>query len=242
MTFAIDRSPSGAVLHRTNRPSDPLAVVLVLHGGRQQSTAPTAWHQAAVLRPLFFAQAVARHGGGQGGGQRGGHEGARLAVIRLRYAVRGWNATRGSSTEPAPVRDGRWALGRVAEIHPGLPIGLMGYSMGARAALRLSGEPGVRSLVTLAAWVEQADMATWQPNPGLSVLLLHGAADRVTSPRGSVLAGARLRDLGAQTEVEVLPAEGHDMLRHTRHWHRRAAEHLTATLVAARGTPGAPTG
>lgn len=218
-------------------------MVLVLHGGRQQSTAPTAWHQPAVLRPLFLAQAVARYRGGQqegsGGGRRGGWA-ARLAVFRLRYAVRGWNASRCSSTEPAPVQDARWALRRITETHPGLPIGLLGYSMGGRAALRLSGEPGVRSLVTLAAWVEHADLATWQPNPGLSVLLLHGAADRVTDPRGSVLAGARLRDLGAQTEVEVLPGEGHDMLRHARHWHRRAAEHLTATLVAARDSPGTP--
>lgn len=212
-----ERSPRGATIRWTHRPDRPRAVVLVLHGGRERGTQRTSGRQLAVLRVIPFAKAVARRGGDD------------VAVVRLRYAVRGWNSDAG------PVRDTQWALGHIAEQYPDLPVGLMGYSMGGRAALRLAAEPQVRSVVTLAAWVDRRDITGWRVNPGLPVLLLHGRDDRVTSPAGSELAAGRLTDLGARVDLDVQPGDGHAMLRHARHWHRRAADHLVGTLLEGAG-------
>ena len=98
----------------------PRAVVLVLHGGKSRSRRPVRpWHKGAVLRMVPFAGAVAKAGGGA------------IAVAMLRYAVRGWNG----AARPAPLADTRLALEQIAAKHPGVPIGLLGHSMGGRVAL-----------------------------------------------------------------------------------------------------------
>lgn len=122
-------------------------------------------------------------------------------------------------------------------MHPGLPVGLLGYSMGGRVALRLAAEPQVRSLVTLAAWVDRRDITGWRVTPGLPVLLLHGLDDRVTSPSGSEVAAGRLRELGARTQLVALPGDGHALLRRATLWHRLAADHLITTLLEGGAAP-----
>jgi alpha-beta hydrolase superfamily lysophospholipase len=109
-------SPEGARLLWTRRPRSPHGVVLLLHGGQEHSTVPTSWRQGSVLRMLPFAVTLGRRGRGD------------LAVALCRYAVCGWNE--GAS----PVRDARWALGQVESDYPGLPVALVGYSMGGRVA------------------------------------------------------------------------------------------------------------
>lgn len=196
-----------------HRPDEPRAHVLVLHGGQPEGAQPTSWRQPAVLRTRLFASAIARHGRNAG-----------LGVAFLRYAARGWNAE-------APVRDAAWALEELAREQPGLPVGLFGYSMGGRVALRLVDQPVVRSLVTAGAWVTPSDLAHITPRPGLEALLLHGALDRTTDPRGTALAAEHLRTLGASARQQTDLEDGHAMLRHARDWHTRAARHLRATLV-----------
>ena len=97
------------------------AVVLVLHGGRANSTEASP-RGAAYLRMVPFAAAVAA-----------GHRD--VAVWLLRYRVRGWNG-------PAedPLHDARWALDEARRLHPGAPIVLIGHSMGGRVDHR----PGPR--------------------------------------------------------------------------------------------------
>lgn len=166
-----------------------------------------------MARVFPFAGAIARGGDGT------------IAVAFLRYAVRGWN-------DAAPVRDARWALSEIRRELPGMPIGVAGYSMGGRTALRLCGDPGVASLVTLAAWVDSDDAPMWQPHAGLPVLMMHGTADRVTSPRGTDLAAGLLRRRGAEVEVVAVEGDTHAMLQHARTWHRRTAGHVANTLVS----------
>lgn len=206
-------SPSGATLRWTHRPDSPRAAVLLLHGGQAHGSSQTSWRQLSMARVLPFAGAIARSGDGA------------IAVAFLRYAVRGWN-------DAAPVRDARWALSEIRRELPGLPIGVAGYSMGGRTALRLCGDPGVASLVTLAAWADSGDAPMWQPHAGLPVLMMHGTADRVTSPRGTDLAAGLLRSRGAEVEVVAVEGDTHAMLRHARTWHRRTADHVANTLVA----------
>ncbi|MCW2658521.1 MAG: alpha/beta hydrolase, partial [Jatrophihabitans sp.] len=93
------------------------AVALVLHGGRSQGTGPVRARQLAVLRMRPFISSLRQAGADHG-----------LAVARLRYAVRGWNGSAAS-----PVADVRDALDQLAARFPGIPIALVGHSMGGRA-------------------------------------------------------------------------------------------------------------
>lgn len=202
---------TGPALRWTSAPATPDAVVLVLHGGRVQGTDPVRWTQPPVLRMLPVAWAV-RHAG------RG-----RLAVVRLRYAVRGWNGT------GAPLADARWALEQVRARHPGRPIALLGHSMGGRVALHLAADADVVAIVTLAAWLEEGDDV--RARPGLRALLLHGDEDEVTDPRGSEVAARELERQGARVLHVVVPGEAHPMLRRPRYWHAVSSRFLRRALL-----------
>jgi dienelactone hydrolase len=215
LLLSTARSEAGATLRWVSRPKRARANVLVLHGGQPQGDGATSWHQPSVIRAWLFAGAIARQG-----------RPAAIGVAFVRYAVRGWNAQ-------APVADGRWALQQLAREQPGLPVGLFGYSMGGRVALRLVDDEGVRSLVTAGAWVTPTDLQHINPHPGLEALLLHGAMDQVTDPRGTALAAEHLRTHGASAQQQTDLEDGHAMMRHARDWHARAARHLRATLVPA---------
>ena len=206
-------------LRWTRRPIDAEAVVLVLHGGAERSESANAWWHLHVLRLLPFANAVARAGRG------------RVAVARLRFAIRGWNGIAES-----PVADVRWALEQVRSAYPGRPIGVMGHSMGGRAALRVAGDPDVRAVVGLAAGVERTDVARGEP--GRFALMLHGDRDRMTSPRGSRLMVREMARLGVDTEYEEIAGENHAFLRHPGLAHRRAARWMVARLLGPGDGPG----
>lgn len=209
---------STAELRWTAEPADPTAVVLVLHGGREHSIAPVSWSQLPVLRMIPFARAVARVGEG------------RIAVARLKYAIRGWNEEAAS-----PVPDARAALEQIRVRHPGVPIALLGHSMGGRVALSLAADPDVTAVVGLAPWVEPDDVA--RGGPGLQALLVHGTDDRMTDPRNTARMAGLLRDRGV--EVTHVPVAGskHAMLQHAGVWHRTAAEFLRDALLSARHFP-----
>lgn len=202
------------------------AVVLVLHGGRELSSDPVRARQLAVLRMIPFARRIAHRGAG------------RVAVARLRYATRGWNAAAGS---PAPVADAEWALRRLTERFPGLPIGLVGHSMGGRTALRVGGHPQVRGVVGLAPWLPEREPVGQLA--GRRVLLMHGTADRMTSPAGTAAFAARIEAAGASVSLVSVYGEGHSMLRRAQLWHEMAAHFVLSTVLpdfepaAAPGTP-----
>ncbi len=190
------------------------AVVLLLHGGRELSADPVRGRQLAVLRMVPFAHRISR--GGRG----------RVVVARLRYASRGWNAVGGT---PAPVRDCEWALRQLAERFGELPIGLVGHSMGGRTALRLGGHPRVRGVVGLAPWLPPGE-PTGQL-AGRRVLLAHGDADRMTSPRSTAAFAGAIEAAGATVSLVAVSGDGHAMLRRQQLWHELAAQFVLSTVL-----------
>lgn len=207
-TSRLERSSTDARLRWVCAPRHPDRVVLLLHGQAGESRDRPRWHQGVVLRMAPFVWAVRRAGG------------RRVAVVSLRYAASGWLGG-------ARMDDATWALQRVTARYPGVPVGLLGHSMGGRIALRLAGRPGVDRVVTLAAWAEYADVPHWTAGPGLSMWLVHGLDDRVTDPEATREAGRRFAALGADVETDLVPGETHAMLRQARRWHREVAAWLT---------------
>lgn len=203
----MDLSPR---LIETLAPRDPAAVALVLHGGADRPDMPgVSPTQLSVLRMIPTAKAVARAGRG------------RLAVLRLLNTRRGWD------THHTPVDDVRWALGQVGERYGDLPVGLVGHSLGGRAALLAGALDPVRSVVALNPWVYPDDGV---PLPGRRVLVVHGTADRIARLDRAESVVERLR---RTTDVELATIEGgkHAMLRHHREFDGRAARFTADVLL-----------
>jgi dienelactone hydrolase len=169
---------------------------------------PVDARQLSVLRMIPTARAVARAA-------------RRLSVHRLLNTYRGWDATH------TPLQDTEWALERLRTRHPGVPVGLVGHSLGGRTALLAAAAPGVRSVVALNPWVYPTDDADLT---GRRVLVVHGTEDRVASIEK---ARAVVRNLARRTSVDFVEVAGgkHAMLAHGREFDRRAAEFMRETLL-----------
>ncbi|WP_344203299.1 alpha/beta hydrolase [Aeromicrobium alkaliterrae] len=198
-------------------PRDAEAAVLVLHGGASRQGNPmVSPTQLSVLRMIPIARRVARTGR------------KRLAVYRLLNSTRGWN------TDHTPVDDAHWAID---QLHEGrtehLPVGLVGHSLGGRAALLAGGRPEVRSIVALNPWVYPTDGGL--DLSGRRVLIAHGTDDRIAIPAKSEAAA---RNVARTADVTFVPVEGgkHAMLRHHRTFDRLAADFTAATLLGTGAT------
>ena len=191
-------------------PANAEAVVLVLHGGASRQdmmlVSPT---QLSVLRMIPTAQRIARQGRG------------RLAVFRLLNSYRGWDS------QHTPLDDVRWAIDEMTARYDDRPIGLVGHSMGGRAALLSAALPEVASVVALNPWLYPAERAAPTRSP---VLVVHGLRDRIAPAARSA---AYVQRLGRRSHAAyVAVADGkHAMLRHGGVFDRYAAEFIAATLL-----------
>ncbi len=205
----------GPRLDRYSTPDSPRAIVLLLHGGQQHNVQPVENKHASWWRMALMARSLRRFGRQQD-----------ISVSLLQYAQRGWN----SETDPAPVRDARWALDQLTSEHPGVPVVLVGHSMGGRTACRAADHPAVTGVVGLAPWLPPGE-----PNrtiAGRHLRVLHGTADRWTSSAASKAYVERSR--GLATSVSWLPLEGagHFMLRRSSTWRRFVEDSVTQILTA----------
>lgn len=171
----------------------PRGVVLLLHGGSDQSHLPASRAGVAALRMLPIASAVARAGRGH------------VTVARLINAVRGWNGE-----ERSPVVDARWALEQLRRRHPGVPVAVLGHSMGGRAALHVADDPAVRIVVGLAPWVTSAEPARLLE--GRQVVLVHGSQDRTTSPEASAELVRLAQGVARSATLVRVAGQGHTLL------------------------------
>lgn len=188
------------------------SVAVLLHGGRDSSNSPTGPGQAAVVRLTLIDHHLRRT------------VGENVTVLRLRNAVRGWN-------DGAPVDDAMSALDHAVTLHPGLPIVLVGHSMGARIALAVAGHEQVVRLVGLAPWLPPADgIGTLA---GRDLLIVHGDRDRVIRPSASLDAAQRAHAAGVPVARISLAGDGHSLMRHPATVHRLVADAVTAPVVGA---------
>lgn len=190
----------------------PEAVALLLHGGAEEGLDRTTKYTPPLLRMLAVGRGIERGADG------------RIATAVLRDAVRGYNDAKRS-----PVGDAEWAIERLRELYPDVPLALVGHSMGGRVALELAGSDGVVSVVGLAPWIPQR----YDVEPFLSrhTLLLHGTKDFVTDPKESSALVRRIAVAGGDARSVQLP-DWHAMLLQAPRWHRHTSEFLRETLLA----------
>ena len=202
-------------------PRDPEGVVIVLHGGAQREGNPmVSPTQLSVIRMIPVARRIARSGSRR---RSGG-----LAVLRLLNTHRGWDMSH------TPVDDVAWAMTQVRERWPGVPVALVGHSLGGRAALLAGEQDGVEVVVALNPWVYAGDDSTLDER---QVLFVHGDADRIAPLARSRAVAERL---ARRTEVGFVTVTGgkHAMLRHGRVFEEAAADFVVARLLGAHVASG----
>ncbi|MEW2416618.1 alpha/beta hydrolase [Streptomyces sp. NPDC046866] len=217
---APSRSPEGRGGARGAAARPALAVlgglaehgaVLLLPGSGGRAAEPSHGTLLPALRMRPFAAAVLR-----------ATRRERVLVGRVRYRPRG-----------DPADDARRALRELRALAgPGpLPVVLVGHGEGARAALRVVGDPHVEGVVALAPrW------PAGEPVGGLHgrhLVALHDERDRVTRAVDTWSYLARADAAGARVLGIAMPHGGHAMLRTAPEWHRLAAAFTAAMLGLA---------
>jgi hypothetical protein len=156
------------------------AAVLLLPGGDEVSgRRPSPIVATASVRTL--GRRIASAGRDEG-----------LAVHVVHYRYRGWNGS-----EAHLARDASWAADEVVRRYGDVPVCLAGIDMGGRAALHAGGHEAVTSVLALAPWLPEEDVAA-PPEPvkqlaGRRVLIVHGTNDERTDPELSFRLAARAK-------------------------------------------------
>lgn len=193
-----------AVLGIAGAAGETRGVALVLHGGRADSYEPVSARHLSPARMVPFARTLRAQGGPHG-----------LAVWTLRNRYRGWNGA-----DMSPVQDARWALGQISREHPGVPVYLLGHSMGGRTALTVADDPQVAAVVALSPWLDPRTPVA--PVAGRRVLIVHGSEDHWTSPANSLGYARRAQGIAESVDYVRLKGAGHFMLTRVGLWNSLA--------------------
>ncbi|MFE4666234.1 alpha/beta hydrolase [Streptomyces sp. NPDC056716] len=161
-------------------PTAVSAVVLLLPGGDAVS------HR----KPSPMLATASMRGLGRRLLRAGRDEGLTAHVVHYRY--RGWNGT-----DAVLAHDALWAADEVVRRYGDVPICLAGLDMGGRAALHAAGHEAVNSVLAIAPWLPEEDVAA-SPEPvkqlvGRRVLIVHGTNDERTDPELSFRLAARAK-------------------------------------------------
>ncbi|AOR32455.1 dienelactone hydrolase [Streptomyces fodineus] len=177
------------------------AAAVLLPGGEEVSARrPSAVRATLMLRSL--GRRLARAGRAEG-----------LAVHAVHYRYRGWNGS-----EAHLAADAQWAADEVVRRYGDVPVCLVGVDMGGRAALRAGGHEAVNSVVALAPWLPEEDVAA-PAEPvkqlvGRRVLIVHGTNDERTDPELSFRFAARAKKVNREVCRFEVHSDGHGLGGH----------------------------
>ncbi|MER6994454.1 alpha/beta hydrolase [Streptomyces sp. NPDC000410] len=193
-------------------------VVLLLPDGEPESPrGPSTVAHAAAL-PL--ARSLARAGRADG-----------LVAHVVRYRGRGWNGP-----DAQLATDATWAVDEVVRRYGDVPVCLAGHGMGGRAALRAAGHGAVNSVLALAPWVPEDDVAA-QPEPvrqlaGRQVLIVHGTNDARVDPELSYRLAERAKKSNRTTCRFEVHSDGHALRQYQEEVLALAADFVLGALFS----------
>ncbi|MFI9826626.1 alpha/beta hydrolase [Streptomyces sp. NPDC051913] len=179
-------------------PTAVSGVVLLLPGGEETSERrPSPMLANASVRAL--GRRLTRAGREDG-----------LATHVVHYRYRGWNGS-----EAHLARDAAWAADEVVRRYGDVSVCLAGVGMGGRAALHAGGHEAVNSVVALAPWLPEEDVAA-APEPvkqlvGRRVLVVHGTHDERTDPELSFRLASRAKKANRDVCRFEVHADGHGL-------------------------------
>jgi dienelactone hydrolase len=159
---------------------------------------------------------------------RAGHaEG--LATHVVHYRFRGWNGS-----EAHLANDASWAADEVVRRYGDVPVCLAGVGMGGRAALRAAGHTAVNSVLALAPWLPEDDVAA-PPEPvkqlaGRRVLIVHGTNDERTDPELSFRLAARAKKSNRDICRFEVHSDGHGLHQYRSEVHALAEDFVMGAL------------
>lgn len=176
------------------------AVLLLPRGEEASARRPSPVRAASFVHSL--SRRIARAGRTEG-----------LAVHTVRYRYRGWNGS-----EAHLAADAQWAADEVVRRYGDVPVCLVGVDMGGRAALRTGGHEAVNSVVALAPWLPEEDVAA-PAEPvkqlvGRRVLIVHGTNDERTDPELSFRFAARAKKVNREVCRFEVHSDGHGLHGH----------------------------
>ncbi|GAA3974174.1 alpha/beta fold hydrolase [Streptomyces sp. NBC_01352] len=198
-------------------PTAVSGVVLLLPGGDEVSARkPSPMMATASVRAL--GRRLTRAGREDG-----------LAAHVVHYRYRGWNGS-----EARLAHDASWAVDETVRRYGDVPVCLIGVDMGGRAALHASGHEAVNSVVALAPWLPEEDVAA-PPEPvkqlvGRRVLIVHGTNDERTDPELSFRLATRAKKANRDVCRFEVHSDGHGLHQHREEVHALAEDFVMGAL------------
>ncbi|MFE3183779.1 alpha/beta hydrolase [Streptomyces violascens] len=193
-------------------------VVLVLPDGDPVSARRPSLIAYAAALPL--ARRLARDGREEG-----------LVAHAVHYRGQGWNGG-----DARLATDADWAADEVVRRYGDVPVCLAGHGMGGRAALRAAGHPAVNSVLALAPWIPEDDVAA-ELEPvkqlvGRRVMIVHGTNDARTDPELSYRLAERVKKANRDTCRFEVHSDGHALRQHRPEVHALAVDFVFGTLFS----------
>ncbi|MCX4589688.1 alpha/beta hydrolase [Streptomyces sp. NBC_01549] len=198
-------------------PTGVSGVVLLLPGGDEVSSRrPSPMLATASVRAL--GRRLMRAGRTEG-----------LATHVVHYRFRGWNGG-----EAHLAGDASWAADEVIRRYGDVPVCLAGVGMGGRAALRAAGHSAVNSVLALAPWLPEDDVAAPREPvkqlTGRRVLIVHGTNDERTDPELSFRLAARAKKSNRDICRFEVHSDGHGLHQYRSEVHALAEDFVMGAL------------